>query len=177
MKPCSRWQSKAVVLQWDTYPEPTESLLIGWLTELIWNPRFKSSMSTQNINSQSFWTKGNFKRDDWNNLLDLFSCAFKNHSGVKTCGVAEPRARQVPQKPAAVLESTRQNLLVVLSKLTSQWESDWKEFLAGIMKIILQEKEWIIHWVTTIFCTNLFRCLKQWRYQMQRLWWEQNGRK
>ena len=32
---------------------PTESLLFGCLTELIWTPRFKSSMSTPNTNLQT----------------------------------------------------------------------------------------------------------------------------
>ena len=33
---------------------PTESLLFGCLTELIWTPRFKSSMSTPNTNLQTY---------------------------------------------------------------------------------------------------------------------------
>ena len=35
-KPWLKWSSKAEVQQWDKYPEPTELLLIGCLTELIW---------------------------------------------------------------------------------------------------------------------------------------------
>ena len=38
MKLWSRWSLKAEVLQWDTSPEPTELLLIGWLIEIIWTP-------------------------------------------------------------------------------------------------------------------------------------------
>ena len=37
-------------------------------------------------------------------------------------------------------EKARQNMLV-LSKLTSPRELDWKEFLLGIIKITLQQKE------------------------------------
>ena len=40
-----------------------------------------------------------------------------------------------------------------LSKLTSPREFDWKEFLSGIMKIILRRKE-LIHRVIFIWCTN-----------------------
>ena len=36
-------------------------------------PRFKSSMWTPNTNLQTYWQKGNFTRDEWNNLLHLFS--------------------------------------------------------------------------------------------------------
>ena len=59
---------------------------------------------------------------------------------------------QVAGKPAAMLENTRQNTLI-LSKLTNLWEYEWKELLTEIMKIILQEKAW---------------CLMQWKYWMQR---------
>ena len=37
----SRWSSKDEVQQCDTCPEPTELLLIGCLTESIWNPKSK----------------------------------------------------------------------------------------------------------------------------------------
>ena len=49
-KPWLKWSSKAEVQRWDTCPEPTELLLIGCLTELIWIPKFQSSMSTPNTN-------------------------------------------------------------------------------------------------------------------------------
>ena len=52
-----KWSSKAEVQQWDTYPEPTELLVTGCLTELIWIRRFKSSTSTPNINSQTYWQR------------------------------------------------------------------------------------------------------------------------
>ena len=66
-----------------------------------------------------------------------------------------------------------QNTLVLL-KLTNLWESELKELFTDIMMTTLQEKAWI-HWVTTILCTNVFLCLKQWKYQMQRQQWTRNG--
>ena len=57
-KPWLKWSSKAEVQQWGMYPEPTELLLIGCLKELIWTPRFKSSMSSRNTNLQTYWQKG-----------------------------------------------------------------------------------------------------------------------
>ena len=53
MKQWSKWSSRAEVQQWDTYPEPTELLLIGCSIELIWTPRSKSNMSTPKTNSQT----------------------------------------------------------------------------------------------------------------------------
>ena len=60
---------------------------------------------------------------------------------------------EVAGKPAALLEDTRQNTLVLL-KLTNLWEFYWQELLADIMKITLQEKV-RIPWVTTTQCANL----------------------
>ena len=53
----SRWSWKAEVEIWDMFPEPTESRLIGCLTESIWIHRFGSGMLTPRINSQTFWSK------------------------------------------------------------------------------------------------------------------------
>ena len=75
---------------------------------------------------------------------------------------------------AALKRSARQNLLP-LSKPTSLRESAWKDLFIKIMKIILLEMEWI-HWVVTILHTNLFPCLKQWKYQMRQLPWIKNGK-
>ena len=49
---------KAEVLQWDTSPEPTELLLIGYSIELIWTQKSKLSTSTPKTNSQTYWPKG-----------------------------------------------------------------------------------------------------------------------
>ena len=57
MKLSSQWLSKDEVQRWDTSPETTELRLIGCSTESIWNPRFKSNMSTPKTNSQTFWPK------------------------------------------------------------------------------------------------------------------------
>ena len=54
-KQWSRWSSRAQVQQWDMYPGPTELLLIGCFTELIWTPKFKSNMSTPNTHLQTYW--------------------------------------------------------------------------------------------------------------------------
>ena len=44
---------KAEVLQWDTFPEPTELLLIGYSIESMWTPKSKSSTLTPKTNSQT----------------------------------------------------------------------------------------------------------------------------
>ena len=73
MRLWSKWSLKEGVLQWDTSPEPTGLLLIGCSIELIWTPRSKSNTSTPKTYSQTFWPKGNFTRDEWNHLLNLFN--------------------------------------------------------------------------------------------------------
>ena len=57
MKPWLRWWSKAEVPQWVMCQEPTELLWMGCLTELIWIRRLKSSTSSPNTNSQTYWPK------------------------------------------------------------------------------------------------------------------------
>ena len=57
MKQWSRWSWRAEVQQWDTYPEPTELRLIGYLTESTWTQRSKSNMSTPKTNSQTHWLR------------------------------------------------------------------------------------------------------------------------
>ena len=44
-----------------------------------------------------------------------------------------------------------------------------------IMKTIVQEKE-TIHYSITIWFTNLFLCLKPWRFPQQRQHWTRNGK-
>ena len=72
-------------------------------------------------------------------------------------------------KLVALTRIARQNTIALL-RPTNQRGSAWKDLITRIMKIILQEKEWI-HWVTTTLCTNLFLCLKLWKYQMQKQQW------
>ena len=55
------------------YPEPTELRLIGYLTESFWTPKSKSNMLTPKTQLADTLKKGNFTRDDWNNLLPLFN--------------------------------------------------------------------------------------------------------
>ena len=51
------------------FPEPTELLLIGCSIESIWTPDTKNQLA-------DMVTKGNFTRDEWNNLLHLFNISF-----------------------------------------------------------------------------------------------------
>ena len=55
------------------FPEPTELLFIGYSIESIWILKSKSNISTPKTKSQTFLTKGNFTRDEWNHLLSLFN--------------------------------------------------------------------------------------------------------
>ena len=61
---------------------------------------------------------------------------------------------EVAGKPARYWRTQDKNTLLLL-KLTNLREPEWKELFADILKIILQEKEWI-HWVTTILCTKIY---------------------
>ena len=72
MKQWSRWSWREEARQWDMFPEPTELLLIGCSIESIWTPRSQTNTLTPKTNSQTYWPRGNFTRDEWNHLLCLF---------------------------------------------------------------------------------------------------------
>ena len=50
------------------YPEPPELLMIGWLTELIWTLTIQIKYVDTKHQLADILTKGNFTRDEWNNL-------------------------------------------------------------------------------------------------------------
>ena len=74
-------------------------------------------------------------------------------------------------KPVAQLEITRENTLVLL-KPANLWGYTWKDLITRIVKIIFEEQGWV-HWT---WCTNLFLCLKPWKYQKQGQQWRKNGK-
>ena len=53
-KQCLRWLSKEGVRQWDMFPGPTESRLIGCSIESTWTQKSKSSTSTPKTNLPTF---------------------------------------------------------------------------------------------------------------------------
>ena len=53
------------------YPEPTELLLIGCLTQLIWTPKIQIKYVDTKHQLADMLTKGNFTRDEWKHLLCL----------------------------------------------------------------------------------------------------------
>ena len=73
------------------FPGLTELHLIGCLIEFICIPRSKSSSSTPKANSLTFLTKGNFTRDEWNHLLNLFNIC---HCSSTACTAAMAKRAQ-----------------------------------------------------------------------------------
>ena len=65
--------------------------------------------------------------------------------------------------------------LRVFWKLMNLQDCVWENHYQIIMKTILQEKE-TIHYSITIWFTNLFLCLKPWRFLQQRQRWTRNGK-
>ena len=70
--------------------------------------------------------------------------------------------------------SSKQNLCVFWKPVNPQ-DCVWKNLYQIIMRSILQEMG-TIHCNITIWFTNLFLCLKQWRYPKQKQQWIKNGR-
>ena len=59
--------------------------MIGCSIESIWIPKSKSNTSAPKTNSQTFLTKRNFTRDEWNHLLNLFNIS---HFSSTVCSAA-----------------------------------------------------------------------------------------
>ena len=85
------------------------------------------------------------------------------------------QARRVSmERPVARRMISNQNLRVSWEPVNPQ-DCVWKNLYQIIMRTILQETE-TIHCNITIWCTNLFLCLKPWRFQQQKQQWTKNGR-
>ena len=78
------------------------------------------------------------------------------------------------RRPVARQMISSLNLRVSWKSLNPQ-ECVWKNLDQIIMRTILQEER-TIHCIVTIWYTDLFLCLKQWRYPQQRQQWINNGR-
>ena len=65
--------------------------------------------------------------------------------------------------------------LRVFWKLMNTKECVWENLYRTIMKTILQEKE-TIHYTTPIWFTNLFPCLKLWKFLQREQRWTRNGK-
>ena len=72
-KQWSRWSWREEARQRDMFPDTAELLLIGCSIELIWTLKSKSNTLTPKTNSQTYWPKGIFTREEWNHLLCLFN--------------------------------------------------------------------------------------------------------
>ena len=126
------------------YPEPTDLLLIGCLTELIWTRRFKTSyMSTPNTNSADILTKGNFTRDEWNNLLHLFNishfsslCCSQNFSLTSCTKTMAKRMQEQEGENRIVAKSkpTMMNLAFAVSTSSSTVQNPVASKSLGILK-------------------------------------------
>ena len=51
----SRWSLREEARQWDLFPGPIESPLIGYSIESFWTPKSKSSTLIPSTNSQTYW--------------------------------------------------------------------------------------------------------------------------
>ena len=97
----------------------------------------------------------------WKHQL-LLLCPAKLSRAIRIVGVVHPI-------------KLKQNLRV-LWKLMNLRDCVWEIHYQIIMKAILQEKE-TIHYSNTIWFTNLFLCLKLWKFLQQKQQWTRNGKK
>ena len=77
-------------------------------------------------------------------------------------------------RPVAKLMISNLNFRVSWKPVSPQ-ECVWKNLFQITTRTIMQE-EVTIHYNITVWYTNLFLCLKQWRYPQQKQQWMKNGR-
>ena len=111
------------------FPEPTELLLIGCSIELTWIPKSKSITSTPKTKPADILTKGNFTRDEWNHLLDLFNIS---HFSSTVCSAAmakriqqESGEERVTAKSRPMMNLTARMPSVVSSSTSSSPVKRW----------------------------------------------------
>ena len=85
------------------------------------------------------------------------------------------QARTVSMERPVVRPMISSQNLRVSWKSVNPPECVWKNLYRIIMRTILQERV-TIHCNIFIWFTNLFLCLKPWRYPQQRQQWTKNGR-
>ena len=98
--------SRAKVQQRDTYPEPTLLRLIGYLTDSTWTQKIRIKYFDTKNQLADMLTKGNFTRDEWNNLHHLF-----NISIFSSASCPETMSKRMQQR-------TGEEIIVAKSKPT-----------------------------------------------------------
>ena len=101
MKSWSRRISKVEVAQWDMFHGPTELLLIGCSIGLVWTPIIQIRYIDTIHQLADMLAKGNFTRDEWNNLLRLFNIS---HTLAKRIQNQKEEARVVSKSRPAVMD-------------------------------------------------------------------------
>ena len=111
------------------FPEPTELLLIGCSIELIWTPKIQIKYIDTKNQLADVLTKGNFTRDEWNHLLNLFNIS---HFRSTACTAAmAKRAQQesgeerVTAKSRPMMNLTARMPSVVSSSTSSNPVRTW----------------------------------------------------
>ena len=95
------------------------------------------------------------------------------HQWIQPC-LARLARKANMERPVARLMISGLNLRVSWKPVNPQG-CVWKKLYRNIMRTISQKKE-TIHCISAIWYTNLFLCLKPWRFPQQKQQWLKNGR-
>ena len=117
-------------------PEHTELLLIGCLTESIWNPKSEAILSTPKNQLADVLTEGNFTRDEWDHLFRLLN--IMNFLMFSCCHFLSDRKQSVMSKRAQ--ESTSKKRFGSGETGTNEF---WCQGISWVRRKILR-KIWVI---------------------------------
>ena len=124
-------------------PKPTELLLTYCLTELTWTPKIQIKYVDTKHQLTDFLTKGNFARDEWNNLPRLFDishyfsllCCSQNFSFASCTKSMAKRMQEQEGDNRIVAKSkpTTMNLAVSVSTSSSTVQNQIASKSLGIL--------------------------------------------
>ena len=114
--------SRAKVQQRDTYPEPTLLRLIGYLTDSTWTQKIRIKYFDTKNQLADMLTKGNFTRDEWNNLHHLFNISIFSSASCPETMSKRMQQRTGEEKIVAKSKPTFELGLAFCGKLSNSAE-------------------------------------------------------
>ena len=116
-------------------------------------------------------------------MLESISLTLRTWSSRKPLGLQEENWKHQWLQPCLARHARKTSTGLMISSLILRvsWEPVnpqecvWKNLYQNIMRTFLQEKG-TTQYNITIWCANLFLCLRQWRYPQQKQQWIKNGR-
>ena len=155
---------------WSGVGQPTK--LLTSRPDHLWPELWKSMGQHAKLKEKQKWAEAKIHLDNARKLRGICFIDRKTRNSKKP---SRTRVRIVKNCGSGGSNKIKTKLARVFWKLMNPPECVWETLHHQITKTILQEKV-RIHCNITIWCTNLFLCLKLWKFQQQKQRWTRNGK-